>query len=210
MIVHEQLGAALFNEHVIANIVDLRDRLLKEGGLILPHRLRLFVVPIQADEGPYAPFAWEQTLHGLTFNSLRPYAEERPAGYFYRSYVPLPLDDFLADPGLVLDVDLLTVIPAELPTSVRYSGNIVKDGVMHGFCVYFEAGFDEELLITTSPVDPVRAVHWGIPVLRTDRHHVRVGDSVSLNLRWSDLAVPFSWRWSVEITRQPVHAAGSL
>ena len=84
VIVHEQLGSALFNEHVIANVADLRDRLLKEGGLILPHRLRLFVAPMQADEHLYAPFAWEQTLHGLTFRTLRSYSEERPGGYFYR------------------------------------------------------------------------------------------------------------------------------
>jgi len=98
VIVHEQLGAALFNEHVVANVVDLRDRLLKEGGLILPHRLRLFVAPVQADEGLYAPFAWEETLHGLTFRALRPYAEAHPEGYLYRVYKPFPLDAFLAEP----------------------------------------------------------------------------------------------------------------
>ena len=81
-------------------MVDLRDRLLKEGGLILPHRLRLFVVPVQAEEGPYAPFAWEQTLHGLTFRALRPYADGHPESYLYRVYKPLPLDAFLAEASL--------------------------------------------------------------------------------------------------------------
>jgi protein arginine N-methyltransferase 1 len=203
VIVHEQLGAALFNEHVIANVADLRDRLLKEGGLILPHRLRLFIVPVQADEGLYAPFAWEQTLHGLTFRSLRPYADAHPKGYLYRGYNPLPLDSFLAEPRPVVDVDLLTVKPGELSASVRYSETAGRDGVLHGFCVFFEAGFDEELSITSSPVDPARAVHWAVPMLRVQRHEVRAGDTVSLNLEWTDLAVPATWRWVVEVVRAP-------
>ena len=102
-----------------------------------------------------------------------------------------------------MDVDLLTVVPAELPTSVRYSGTVSKDGVLHGFCVFFEAGFDEELSITTSPIDPGRAVHWAIPVLRTQRHDLHVGDTVSLDLRWTDLSVPNTWRWSVDVTEDP-------
>ena len=209
VIVHEQLGAALFNEHVVANVVDLRDRLLKEGGLILPHRLRLFVAPVQADEGLYAPFAWEQTLHGLTFRALRSYAEANPGGYLYRTYNPLPLEAFLAEPQPVVDVDLLTATSAELPASVRYSETVSREGVLHGFCVFFEARFDEELSITTSPVDPARAVHWVVPMLRTQRHEVRPGDTVSLDLGWTDLALPTAWRWAVEVMRVPAGSAVS-
>lgn len=209
VIVHEQLGAALFNEHVVANVVDLRDRLLKEGGLILPHRLRLFVAPVQADEGLYAPFAWEETLHGLTFRALRPYGEAHPEGYLYRVYNPLPLDVFLAEPKPVVDVDLLTATPTELPASIRYSETASREGVLHGFCVFFDARFDEELSITTSPVDPARAVHWSIPMLRAERHKVRPGDTVSLDLRWTDLAVPATWRWAVEVTGVAAGSADS-
>jgi len=201
VIVHEQLGAALFNEHVVANVVDLRDRLLKEGGLILPHRLRLFVAPVQAVEPLYAPFAWEQELHGLTFRSLKPYADAHPKGYLYRGYNPPPVQAFLAAPRPVVDVDLLTAVPGELPPSVRYSAAANRDGILHGFCVFFEAGFDEELSITTSPFDPARAVHWAVPILRARRHQVRTGDTVSMDLRWDDLAVPATWRWEVEVTR---------
>jgi type I protein arginine methyltransferase len=200
VIVHEQMGSALFNEHVVANVVDLRDRLLKEGGLILPRRLRLFVAPVQADVGQYAPFAWEQTLHGLTFRALRSYAEAHPEGYLYRIYRPLPLNAFLAEPQPVLDVDLLTVTPAELPVSVRYSETVSREGVLHGFCVFFEACFDEELSITTSPADSARA-QWSVPMLRAQRHEVRQGDTVSLDLGWTDLAAPATWRWTVEVTR---------
>jgi protein arginine N-methyltransferase 1 len=207
--VHEQLGGALFNEHVVANVVDLRHRLLRDGGLILPHRLRLFVAPVQADEGLYAPFAWEETLHDLTFRALRPYAEAHPEGYLFRVYKPLPLDSFLAEPRPIVDVDLLTATPAELPASARYSETVSRQGVLHGFCVFFEARFDEELSITMSPVDPARAVHWSVPMLRAQRREVRPGETVSLDLAWTDLAVPATWRWAVEVTRVPAGSAVS-
>ena len=201
VIVHEQLGAALFNEHVIANVVDLRERLLKEGGLILPHGLRMFIAPVQASEPLYAPFAWEQNLHGLTFRSLRPYADAHPEAYLYRGYNPAPLDAFLGEPQPVVEVDLLTAKIGELPTSVRYAETANRDGVLHGFCVFFEAHFDEELSITTSPFEPGRAVHWAVPMLRTQRHDVHVGDTLTFDLSWDDLAVPTTWRWSVEVTK---------
>ena len=45
-IIHEQIGDALFDELVVTNVADLRDRLLKPGGRVHPNRLRLFI------EGP--------------------------------------------------------------------------------------------------------------------------------------------------------------
>jgi protein arginine N-methyltransferase 1 len=207
VIVHEQLGAALFNEHVIANVVDLRDRLLKDGGLILPHRLRLFVAPVQAEEPTYAPFAWEQKLHGLTFRSLRPYSEAHSDGYLYRGYNPPRLDAFLAEPRPIVDVDLLTVRPDDVPASIRYSEPASRDGVLHGFCVFFEASFDEELTITTSPFDQDRAVHWATPILRMQRLDVHAGDTISLDLKWTDLAVPTTWSWAGEVKKAPAGPA---
>ena len=81
-----------------------------------------------------------------------------------------------------------------------------REGVLHGFCVFFDAHFDEEHSITTSPVDPARAVHWSVPMLRVQRHAVLPGDTITLDLGWTGLAVPATWRWTVEVTRV---AAGS-
>lgn len=38
VIIHEQMGSPLFGENMITNIVDLRDRVLKPGGRILPSK----------------------------------------------------------------------------------------------------------------------------------------------------------------------------
>ncbi|MEZ5294888.1 MAG: hypothetical protein R2697_01020 [Ilumatobacteraceae bacterium] len=40
------MGDELFNENMLQNILDLRDRVLRPGGRILPGRFRLFVEPV--------------------------------------------------------------------------------------------------------------------------------------------------------------------
>jgi protein arginine N-methyltransferase 1 len=202
VIVHEQIGAALFNENAVANLVDLRDRLLKEGGRILPNLLELWVMPFQAsDDGTYAPFAWEQELHGISFAALKPFAEQHPEDYLYRVYNPLPVKTVLADPQALVAVDLHTATDDRLPTDLQYSAEVREEGTLHGFCVYFRAGFDDELWFTSAPDDPGRAFHWPNPVLRVPQESVAPGDVVSMRLRASDLTAPETWRWEHTVTR---------
>ena len=50
VVLHEQMGDELFNENMLENLLDLRDRVLRPGGRILPARFRLFVEPISVNE----------------------------------------------------------------------------------------------------------------------------------------------------------------
>ena len=46
-IVQEQIGWCLFEENMVATVVDLRNRVLKTGGRIIPNRFDLFIEPVQ-------------------------------------------------------------------------------------------------------------------------------------------------------------------
>ena len=46
VVLHEQMGDELFNENMVQNLLDVRDRVLRPGGRILPARFRLFVEPV--------------------------------------------------------------------------------------------------------------------------------------------------------------------
>ena len=46
VILHEQMGDELFNENMVENVLDLRDRALRPGGRVLPSAFRLFVEPV--------------------------------------------------------------------------------------------------------------------------------------------------------------------
>jgi protein arginine N-methyltransferase 1 len=193
VIVHEQIGATLFNEDVVANVADLRDRVLKPGGRIYPARLQLFVEPVQLKEGMRHPNAWQQEIHGIRFAALRPYGDAQPWDYWRNAYREFPLGRFLCRPEPVLEVDLHTVSPADLPHRLGYERPAVADGILDGFCVYFRAGFDDEIWMTNAPGEPQTS--WMAEFLRVESREVAAGDTITLDLRAGDLATPTTWRW---------------
>ena len=71
VIVHEQIGDELFEENIIENLVELRDRVLKPGGRILPSRFGLFLEPIQVKDDYSVPFIWQLDVHDIRFGFLR-------------------------------------------------------------------------------------------------------------------------------------------
>jgi type I protein arginine methyltransferase len=195
VIVHEQIGDALFDERVLDNVTDLRDRVLKTGGRILPGLLQLFIEPVQLRDGYRAPYAWDQVLHGLTFRSLEVLASKQKRNYQYRVFRPFPFGHLLTSPRPLLSVDLHTANVEDLPKSLILEREIVQEGHLDGFVVYFAAHFDEELSFTSSPLGAPSS--WGTPLLRCDGRLLRRGDAVRLDLRAEDLAAPATWKWRV-------------
>src|SRR5690606_12524273 len=45
VIIHEQIGDDLFDENMVENLLDLKRRVLKENGKIVPGRFELFLEP---------------------------------------------------------------------------------------------------------------------------------------------------------------------
>ena len=107
VIVQEQIGDALFEEGMIDNISDLRDRLLAPGGRILPDRFELFVDPVQLREP--RPFVWEQVIAGIRFAALRDLGEKQPVTYRFKPLPPQDFDHFLTRSEPVLGFDLQSV-----------------------------------------------------------------------------------------------------
>lgn len=192
VILHEQIGEAAYDERVLDNICDLRDRLLKPGGKILPSLLDLYVEPVQVSEGFRIPFVWQQNLHGIDFKAIEQLAEPSHR-YFYRVNHPFPFDHLLCDPAPVVKVDLETATPDSLPHRIQYEREVTGPGTFDGYCVYLDARFDEETWFTTSPA--AETTHWGAPFLRVTPREVAAGEKIRLDLSAGDLAAPATWRW---------------
>lgn len=208
VIVHEQMGDGLFDEEMVANVTDLRDRLLKPDGLIVPSRFELYCEPIKVNDGRHVPFIWELNVHGYDYSSL---ASQRPE---YRGYYNLVSTDlnviehFLGEPEPLLTLDLQTIQVADLPKEIQFTRTVTNAGRFDGYAVYFRALVDDDLELTSNPLDPGRAPHWGFRILRSDRDSVAEGDKLHVRLtvgHWPDFD---SWRWShVKHTRPAVAAA---
>lgn len=196
VIVHEQMGDCLFDESMVANVADLRDRLLKPGGLILPSRFELYVEPIKIRDARLVPFIWELDVHGYEYSCLEPSRPQDP-GYYHLASSDLNLvEHFLGKPEPVLSIDLHTINDADLPHEVRFARTVVNAGRMDGYAVFFRALVDDDLSLCTSPLDPRRAPHWGFRILRTRRDEYAAGDTIEARLtvgRWADQD---TWNWS--------------
>jgi protein arginine N-methyltransferase 1 len=196
VILHEQMGDCLFDEEMVANVCDLRERVLRPGGLILPSRFEFFCEPVSLRAERQVPFLWELNVHGYDYGCLEWNRPQEP-GYYRLQGGDLGLvDHFLGEPEPALEIDLHTVTEAGLPTEVRFMRTVVRPGPLDGFAVYFRVRVDGDLSLTSSPLDPGRAPHWGFRILRAAREDVRRGEVIEIRLqvgRWPDLD---SWRWS--------------
>jgi protein arginine N-methyltransferase 1 len=196
VILHEQMGDWLFNEAMVSNVIDLRDRLLKPGGLILPSRFDLYCEPVKLRDDRHVPFLWELNVHGYDYSCLERNRPQDPAYYHQHGSDRGLVDHLLAEPQPALSFDLQTLVEREMPREVRITRTVSTAGRLDGFAVYFRARLDEDLSLTSSPVDPGRAPHWGFLILRTDRGHFEAGDVIDLTLKVERWQEPDSWRWS--------------
>lgn len=196
VILHEQMGDCLFDEAMVANVTDLRNRLLKPGGLILPGRFEFYCEPIKINDARLVPFIWELNVQGYDYSCLERNRPQEP-GYYHLVSSDLGLvDHFLGEPEPVLTIDLQTLDEADMPHEITFTRTVVNAGRLDGYAVYFRARVDCDLSISSGPLDRRRAPHWGFRILRTGRDDFAAGDEIEVRLtvgRWPELD---SWRWS--------------
>ena len=200
VVVHEQLNDELFGENMIANLLDLRDRVLRDGGRIVPGRFQLFVEPVRLHDDHRVPHIWDMNLgEGLDFTSLvsSPFTAD-PLHALEQGSDHLLLrrgavDCLLAEPVPVLEFDLMTLESgADLERSHTCERLITEAGILDGFCVWFEAIFDDEVQLNTSPLLPPTS--WGNRLLRVPERRYEVGELLSWSLELRQLNDASTWR----------------
>lgn len=197
VILHEQMGSNLIDENMIENILDLKKRVLKSTGKILPGRFELFLEPICLKEEYRVPHLWENNVYGIDFNCLRDCSEyndhSRPSKLKIEHS---SVDYLLCDPEPILSFDLNTMRdPGEIPRSIETSKKVVRSGSMDGLCLYFRVIFDDEISFDTSPLSP--RTHWDHPLFRTERRQYVQGEEISFKFT---MEVPTRREtWSVSV-----------
>ena len=195
VILHEQMGDFLFDEAMVPNVIDLRDRLLKPDGRIVPALFEFYCEPIQVRDDRRVPFIWELDVHGYNFSCLDRSRPQDETYYRHNSSDLGVVEHFLGEPRPALTLDLQTLRQAELPHEIHVSRTVVHAGRLDGFVVFFRARVDQDLSLSSGPLDAGRAPHWGFRILRTATENFALGEGIELTLtvgRWEE---PDSWRW---------------
>ena len=195
VILHEQVGDDLFEEDMLENILDLKKRILKKDGIILPGKFELFIEPVSLKESYRVPFIWEQHLHGIDFRYLRndPIIEPyKLKGYACTNIPPHSINALLCNPEPILAFDMNEKdFQGDFPTSLTQTKKVVQRGRMDGLCLYFRIVFDDEIAIDTLPMET--ATHWKNRLFRTESRQVEPGQDIPFTLFMKNLAQPESW-----------------
>ena len=195
VILHEQMGDFLFDEAMVANVIDLRDRLLKPGGLIVPAIFDFYCEPVMVRADRRVPFIWELNVHGYDYACLDRSRPQDPGYYRHNSSDLGVVDHFLGEPSPALALDLQTLREADLPREIRIRRTVVQEGTLDGLVVFFTARTGD-LSLSSSPIDPGRAPHWGFRILRTESAFLSKGDVIEFTLSADEWSNPETWRWS--------------
>ena len=195
VLVHEQMGSWLFNENMVECILDLRDRLLKKRARILPNRFEFLIEPIQLKDQSRVPLIWEQRIHGINYACLRDgnQAKAKPSVMIR----PYEVDRFLCEPVPLATFDLETMPDAASMTKTFHSHKTVSSaGRLDGFCLYFNAAFDDTISLDTSPLRQGESfTNWQVPFYRSESVSLKEGDEIDFTLDMPDLKCYKLWNW---------------
>ena len=192
---------------MIRNICDLRDRILAPGGKILPNEFDMFLEPLSLMENHRTPFLWEQELHGIRFDGSKEWllGDLNKIGKtkLYHRLLPGEASHFLCAPQPLFSFDLMTVQPDLFPKKYTASKAVVKEGVMDGFCMFFNIRFDKDLNISTSPFS--KPTVWLYQLFRTEPIYCEKGDIIHVELEMEDLTKVSTWNMKTKIDKaQPL------
>lgn len=188
VILHEQIGEALVDEGMIEKTLDLKKRLLKKSGRILPGRFELFLEPAAVKDNYRVPYLWETRFPGIDFGSLKEGTgdgDRQLSGHEWQAGSRAAIDYFLCEPSPILAFDLNAINePAEVPQTVSASRVVRRAGRMDGFCLYFRVIFDAEVEFTTSPFS-TRTV-WDNLFVRCESRELHLGETIAYRLAMTD------------------------
>jgi len=195
VVLHEQMGDELFNENMVENVLDVRDRVMAPGGRILPARFRLFMEPVtfhsEMRVRRFHNIALPDgiDLSGMeTSTALASSGADRFEQFWAR---PGSVAASIGTPMPILEIDLSTLESlAAVPRRHIIERVSQTDAVVDGVCVWFEATFDDDTILTTSPLAPNTS--WGNRMYRLDRE-IQRGDTVALSIEMDRLVDASTW-----------------
>lgn len=203
VLLHEQIGMNLIDEDMIANLGELRRRVLRPGGIILPARFELRIVPISLRAEDRIPFLHEQQVQGLDFAAFEPVNRPDIASHGWDRQLidPRTVERTLAPAATLFPLDLSTDEGSAFPRTSRASFEIDADGTLDGFAVFFSVEFSPDIGFTTGPTSPW--THWRCQLYRTGLHEVTHGQRLDVSLTIDNPTDAASWTWTHEVHPAP-------
>jgi hypothetical protein len=179
VIISEWMGFYLFHESMLSAVITARDRLLKPDGVLFPSTGTLYVCPVELKEYVRERIDFWQNVYGFDYSAVA--SVVRAATMVRPEIMTIPQQSLLAEPQQVISINMKYVDLEDVTSMLAtVNFNIVRNGVMHGFALWFDVHFEgsQSVILDTSPASAV--THWKQTVaLLPDALLVSRGSSVS-------------------------------
>jgi predicted RNA methylase len=160
IIISEWMGFYLLHESMFNSVIIARDKWLKDDGKMYPSKATIYACPCSMDNVLQDKVLYWTDIYGLDFSPIISMAHEK---LISKPYVDIiQPEQLIATPQIVKEVDCRTATVAELEHIwARTPFVTTKEGVLHGFALWFDVKFEGEenlVVLDTSPSFP--ATHW--------------------------------------------------
>lgn len=175
VIISEIFGNIALNENLLPAMLDAKDRLLKDGGKMIPSAVKIWLSPCENKD-------WEFTakrLHDCMGFDLLPDAPEFDLGV-PSTIVETP--ELLSNSAVFADIDIMNISSDSVSNHLTFE--VAKDGVLTGFAGWFDAKLADGVTFATNPSG--LTTHWkqGFLPLRSPQR-VKAGQKITLTLEIS-------------------------
>ena len=195
VIISEWLGNAVFAEGMLPAVLDARDRNLAPHGRMLPSKVRVLIAPLDEPILYHTdgPGFWRERIHDLDFSSL----QEIELSQGCATQIRVEPAAVLAPGQVILELDLLTASIDDVWFEGQLEFVPVRDGVLNGFCLWFEADLAPSVTLDTGPFSP--ETHWAQTYMSFWPRPVRAGEPVAVSVDFSYDADPSDVRRDVDL-----------
>lgn len=180
----------LFGNH-LPSIIDARQRFLAAGGVLIPRRDHLLVAPVENSkvyEELVSP--WESTEADLDMSAARRMATEC---VYRRRMKP---EHLLSGGQRWATLDYGTIDDVDARGGVSFSA--ARDGMLHGFLLWFDSELADEVTLSTAPDQP-ELVYGSLFLPLSRPVSLQQSMPVALEIDARHVGDGYVWRWTTAV-----------
>ena len=190
VIVSEFMGHFVFHEQMLPPLLDLRDKWLADGGVVIPSRVGLYASLVGDQGGAKERGFFRKPQYGVDYTMVADWP------FFETTTGALEPDQLVFDPVLLADLDLrsMSAQPETLRGEITPSG----DATVFALCGWFDTELADGIGFGTGPSDP--PTHWAQIVFPLVRPFcARAGRPIRIAFSPTRQGKPEGtvWRWSI-------------
>ncbi len=208
VILHEQMGDDLFSENMLENILELKERMLKPNGIVVPAKFDLYLEPVSLHDEYRVQRFHEHRIEGVDFSVFKdnPLTDKyRTHSYDRHFLIASAFSGLLCKPEPVLSLDLNTLKSLdEIKLQHRSLRTTIAGGRLDGLVLYFRCRFTDIIGFDTSPFNT--HTHWGNRFFRADSQPVKPGDKIMLDLNMGSIRMCTTWEYDLSVNAGRVTA----